>query len=75
MHREINRSTARRALLALVLCAAVVSSTAPTHAQELPTGAARVVKKVQIMVLTGKSEIEYKVAAIVANNSSKFPQP
>lgn len=44
-----------------------------THAQELPTGAARVVKKVQLMALTGKNEIEYKVGLIVENNTGKLP--
>lgn len=62
-------------LLTAVLGAAVVLSVAPTQAQELPTGAARVVKKVQIMVVTGKNEIEYKVGLIVANNAGKVPHP
>jgi hypothetical protein len=46
-----------------------------THAQELPTGAARVVKKVQLMALTGTNEIKYKVDLIVENNTGKFPKP
>ena len=47
------------------------------HAQEhpLPTGAARVVQKVQLMALTGKNEIEYKVGLIVENNAGKVPHP
>lgn len=75
MQRNMYLTQARRVLLAVVLGAAVVISTAPTQAQELPTGAARVVKKVQIMALTGKSEIEFKVGQIVTNNASKFPHP
>jgi hypothetical protein len=50
-----------------------VSST--SQAQELPTGAARVVKKVQIMALTGKSEITWTVGRIVENNAGMIPQP
>jgi hypothetical protein len=45
------------------------------QAQELPTGAARVVQKVQLMALTGKNEIEYKVGLIVENNAGKIPKP
>ena len=65
----------RRGLLAVAVGAAVTLSGGTTLAQEhaLPTGAARVVKKVQLMALTGKSEIEYKVGQIVANNTSKLP--
>ncbi len=46
-----------------------------THAQELPTGAARVVAKVKLMALTGQNEIEYKVGLIVENNAGKIPRP
>lgn len=45
------------------------------QAQELPTGAARVVQKVHLMALTGKNEIEYKVGLIVENNAGKIPKP
>lgn len=45
------------------------------HAQELPTGAARVVQKVQLMALTGTNEIKYKVGLIVENNTGKLPKP
>ncbi len=75
MQAMSQKAWARRVLLTAVLGAAVVLSTAPTQAQELPTGAARVVKKVQIMALTGKNEIEYKVGLIVANNAGKVPHP
>ena len=75
MQAMSQKTRARQVLLAAVLGAAVVLSTAPTQAQELPTGAARVVKKVQIMVVTGKNEIEYKVGLIVANNAGKVPHP
>lgn len=75
MHRKINQARARRLLLAAVVGATVMLSAAPTQAQELPTGAARVVKKVQIMALTGKNEMEYKVGLIVANNAERLPRP
>ena len=38
-------------------------------------GAARVVKKVQIMALTGKSEIDYTIDRILTNNAGMIPQP
>lgn len=62
-------------MLGVVLGLALGFAGQPTHAQELPTGAARVVKKVQIMALTGKNEITYKVGLIVENNTGKFPKP
>ncbi len=47
------------------------------HAQEhaLPTGAARVVKKVELMALTGKSELDWTIAQILENNASLIPGP
>lgn len=62
-------------LLGLVLGCALGFTGQQTHAQELPTGAARVVAKVQLMALTGTNEIEYKVGLIVENNASKIPHP
>lgn len=53
----------------------VLGVTSASQAQELPTGAARVVKKVQIMALTGKSEIDYTVGRILENNASIIPRP
>ena len=53
----------------------VLSVTSSSQAQELPTGAARVVAKVQLMALTGTNEIKYKVGLIVENNAGKIPQP
>jgi hypothetical protein len=53
----------------------VLSVTSASQAQELPTGAARVVQKVQLMALTGTNEIKYKVDLIVENNAGKFPHP
>jgi hypothetical protein len=62
-------------LLGLVLGLSLGFAGQQTHAQELPTGAARVVKKVQLMALTGTNEIKYKVDLIVENNAGKIPQP
>jgi hypothetical protein len=61
--------------LGLVLGLAVAFTGQQSRAQELPTGAARVVKKVQIMALTGTNEIKYKVDLIVENNAGKIPHP
>ena len=60
-------------LLGLALGLSLGLAGQQTDAQELPTGAARVVKKVQLMALTGKNEIEYKVGLIVENNTGKLP--
>ncbi|MFN8663189.1 MAG: hypothetical protein U0075_14975 [Thermomicrobiales bacterium] len=67
--------TRRIMMLGLVLGLSLGLAGQQTHAQEhpLPTGAARVVKKVQLMALTGKNEIEYKVGLIVENNTGKLP--
>ena len=60
-------------LLGLALGLSLGLAGQQTDAQEVPTGAARVVKKVQLMALTGKNEIEYKVGLIVENNTGKLP--
>lgn len=75
MQRMSQGTWTRRALLAVVLGAAVATTVGSTQAQELPTGAGRVVKKVQLMALTGTNEIKYKVGLIVENNAGKIPQP
>jgi len=53
----------------------VLGVTSTIQAQELPTGAARVVKKVQIMALTGKSELDYTIGRILENNANIIPRP
>jgi hypothetical protein len=48
----------------------------PTAAQgtrELPTGAARVVEKIDLMVLTGTNQIKFHVAQILENNAGIIP--
>lgn len=62
-------------LLGLMLGLSLGLAGQQTHAQELPTGAARVVKKVELMALTGKSELDYTVARILENNASIIPRP
>ena len=73
--RRSERIQGRRGLLAVVLGVALLLPAAPSQAQELPTGAARVVQKVQLMALTGKNELTYKVGMIVENNAGKLPRP
>lgn len=70
-----SRTITKFGLAAVLGLGMVLGVTSASQAQELPTGAARVVKKVQIMALTGKNEIEYKVGLIVENNASKVPHP
>lgn len=70
-----HRMHERRGLLAVMLAAALLLPALPSQAQELPTGAARVVAKVKLMALTGKTEITYKVGLIVENNANKLPRP
>lgn len=67
--------TRRIAILGLVLGLSLGVTGQQTQAQELPTGAARVVAKVQLMALTGTNEIKYKVGLIVENNAGKIPRP
>lgn len=64
-----------RARLALGLCMglSLALTLTATSAQELPTGAARVVKKVQIMALTGKNEVLFHVAQIQENIAESTP--
>lgn len=64
-------------LLGLVLGLSLGLAAEQARAQEhpLPTGAARVVKKVQIMALTGKSDIDYTVGRILENNANLIPGP
>jgi hypothetical protein len=45
---------------------------APTLAQELPTGAARVVENVQTRIFISQSTLQFKVAAILANLDEQF---
>jgi hypothetical protein len=62
-------------LAAVVGLGLVLSVTSASQAQELPTGAARVVDKVKLMALTGKSEIDYTVDRILENNAGMIPHP
>lgn len=58
----------RRVMMAVVVGGALLgSSLAGAGAQELPTGAARVVEKVQTRVFIGTAMLKQHVAAIVAN--------
>jgi hypothetical protein len=57
-----------RIVLGLVLGLGVsLGALGTTQAQELPTGAARVVEKVQTRIFISSAMLKYHVAAIVAN--------
>ncbi len=68
-----------RRILCLGLCLGfafgLVGEQARAQEHPLPTGAARVVKKVELMALTGKSELDYTVAQILENNANLIPRP
>ena len=70
-----SRTVKQLGLAAVLGLGLVLGVTSASQAQELPTGAARVVKKVQLMALTGKSEITFHVDRIVENNASMIPHP
>jgi len=72
---NVSRTVKQLGLASALGLGLVLSATSAGQAQELPTGAARVVKKVQIMALTGKSEIDYTVGRILENNASIIPRP
>lgn len=63
---------ARRALGLCVGLSLALMLTA-TSAQELPTGAARVVQKVQLQALTGKNQILAQVGRIQENIAESTP--
>jgi hypothetical protein len=44
--------------------------TGPAAAQEIPTGAARIVEKVQTRIFISQSTLTFKVAAILENQPS-----
>ena len=58
------RHAAIAALLGLGLGLAAAG---PAAAQELPTGAARVVEKVQTRIFISKSSLDFHIAAILEN--------
>jgi hypothetical protein len=58
------RQTAAAVLISLSLS---LVATGPTSAQELPTGAARIVEKVQTRIFISQSTLLFKVEAILAN--------
>lgn len=70
-----SRTVKQFGLAAALSLGLVLGVTSVSQAQELPTGAARVVKKVQLMALTGKSEIDYTVGRILENNANIIPGP
>ncbi|MDQ2652075.1 MAG: hypothetical protein M3Z20_03425 [Chloroflexota bacterium] len=72
---KFSRTVAQFGLAAVLGLGLVLGVTSTGQAQELPTGAARVVKKVQLMALTGKSEIDYTVDRILENNAGMIPHP
>ena len=60
-------------LLGLGLALSVALPTAAQGTRELPTGAARVVEKIDLMVLTGTNQIKFHVAQILENNAGAIP--
>jgi hypothetical protein len=67
----------KQRMLCLGLCLGfafgLVGEQALAQERNLPTGAGRVVRKVELMILTGKSEIDWTISRILENNASKIP--
>lgn len=60
----------RRVALGLTLATAIsLPMTTATAAAEIPTGAARIVQKVQLQILTAKNTLLYTVGQIQANHA------
>lgn len=66
---HVIRPTAVALLLGMSLS---LLATGPAVAQELPTGAARIVEKVQTRIFISKSSLLFHVADIVANQPEPF---
>lgn len=65
-------SMLRRTAVGVVVAGALaLPMTAPTSAAELPTGAARVVQKIQLQVLTGTNNLLFHVDQIKANAAAR----
>jgi predicted secreted protein len=60
-------------LVGLGLALALALPAAAQESRELPTGAARVVEKIQLEVLTGTNQIKFHVAQILENNAGVIP--
>lgn len=60
----------KRAMVAAAVGVAVLAAPGAAAAQELPTGAARIVEKVQTRIFISKSTLTFKVAAILENQPS-----
>jgi hypothetical protein len=69
MVMNVIRQTAIGLLIGLSLG---LLATGPAAAQELPTGAARIVEKVQTRIIISKSSLLFHVADIVANQPEPF---
>lgn len=69
------RTVKQFGLAAVLGLGLMLGVTSASQAQELPTGAARVVKKVELMALTGKSDLDYTIDRILTNNAGMIPQP
>lgn len=49
-----------------------IALTGPAAAQEVPTGAARIIEKVQTRIFISQSSLTFKVAAILENQPAPF---
>jgi len=60
--------TVQQAVMAVVVGMGLsLALTGPAAAQEIPTGAARIVEKVQTRIFISQSTLNFKVAAILEN--------
>ena len=63
-------ATRRLAFAALIGASLSLLAAGPTAAQEVPTGAARLIEKVQTRIFISQANLSNHVAAILANQPS-----
>ncbi len=62
----------RRGLALLIGMSLGLLAAGPASAQEVPTGAARIIEKVQTRIFISQATLTFKVADILANQPAPF---
>ena len=67
-------STMRRALAGMLLALGLgIGMGAPADAQEIPTGAARVIEKIDYRITVAKIQLDVHIGRILENNAGAIP--